>query len=420
MGKSNQRSITNALRSIKRRKGTAIGSTAAFAALVAKHIGNLGGTGAPSATGTRRKRKSKRGRKGRKKGQLAGYKGKGRKVKRKGNLNYQLNKGVILTSERAVEQDSDNCVYIGHCSIPVNYGTQVVAMAFLKAICMDLGVNVDDFSRNTDGFNSGDRLYINYRVDSEAGTTESTQEFNFNSKTYISLAVEIAVFWQGCTEQVEFEQVYFQPSAVTGMGKRHWNMRTSRIMLTSTSTFKFQNRTVNSVGDEDAHEVDNVPLVGRNYFGPGTGTRYVGRTTGFRPFYADKYGLFAKTGDNGFSLREPPYGQLFDNCKRSGGLSINPGDIKTNVLKENIRMTFSRWLRSNRVVDYNGDEQPKGTLGHFNFYALEKAIGQISVTPVIVAAEQNLVLGCVFTLGKITYTTSVFYASEMLPDVVPE
>lgn len=376
----------------------------------------------PTYTGTKRRKKRKSGRAGKRTARLNGYAKKGRKVRRRGKQNTMINKGVVLTSERSVAQSASTCVYVGHASIPDNFGRRIVCLALVKSIMVELGVNMNDMNIATDGFNSSDRLWFSYYTSSDPGETSLSESFILTGKTYFTLGSEIATWMYGLNDQCEIYQVYFEPGAYNSPAKKLWNLRNARIALTSRSHFKFQNRTVNETGDEDSHDVDNVPLYGRSYSGTGTGTRYnAGTATGlttFRPFYADKYGLIAKTGDNGVSMKEPPFGQLFDRVKRSGSIQVQPSDIKTDVLTDSVRMPFSTWFRRNSTVGLDVD-YPLSTMGKFTFFALEKAIGGLSLQPIVVACEQNLQLSCLFTLGKITYSTSILDFSVANEDVVP-
>jgi len=334
-----------------------------------------------------------------------------RRVKRRGKVSKMLSGGIYLTQERSVVQTSGTCVYIGHCSVPVREGTLIVCMALVKAVCNSLGINANDFNENTDGFTFNDRLWINYTNFTGPSATVSSVQFSLTGISYFTLANNMANFFQGLNENAEITQVYFQPDVlVSGIAKKLWNMQNASFTIYAKSDLKFQNRSVNETGDEDAEDVDNVPLIGRGYSGNGTGTTYNGGTIGVRPFYCDRYGLLSKDGDVGKSLKEPPFGQLFQRVKKVGGVSVQPGGIKTSTLTTRITMGFNTWIRKQLNTEYFQD-YPIGHLGKFEFYALEKIIGGLSAQTIQVAAEKNLLIGCQFKLGAMKYTSMIYDAS---------
>lgn len=373
-----------------------------------------------TTTGTQTKRKGG-GRKGKlRSGVLGGKKAGGGKkaVKRtSGKRHNILSQGVYMTTERSVVQTSDDNVFIGHVSAPVLQTTQIVAMAFTKAIFKGLGCQVRDMNDIVEAVVAADQLVIEYRADREPLTGVSSQIFTPNGQTYAQLADAIATFMQGRTEQSEWVAVYFYPNPGTSrLPFRKWDLLHTKIHINSKSTLKFQNRTVNETGDEDTNDVDNVPLSGRSYHGKGTGTEWNNGTNPRKPFFADRYGLINKDG-NIEGLREPPFGQLFPRVKKQGKIAVDPGVIRTSGLRTVIDIGFNRFQRVNDVNTYAAT-YPAGILGEFEFFSLEKVIGGLSEQKIQVAAEHNLIIGCIVSLGKPRYTTTVFAKTLATDDVI--
>lgn len=335
-----------------------------------------------------------------------------RRVRRNGGTPHNiLNKGCYMTTERSCVQTSDNCVYVGHATNPLLQTTQIVMMAFVKAIFRDLGIKIPSMESVVDGSVAGDAIVIQYRVNREVATGLTTHTESIFGVTYFAVADALATWMGGLPEQVEFDSCYLNITPATSLFPfRSWNLLNTRIMVTSTSTLKFQNRSVNETGDEDTNDVDNVPLIGRSYSGKGTGTEWNNGTLGVKPFYADRFGLINKDGDTE-GMKEPPFGQLFSQVKKSGGISIHPGSIKISKLSHKINLTLNRFHRMFDDHTY-GSTYPAGSMGKFEFYGVEKVIGGLSAQEIQVALEVNLLIGAVVKLGRPTYTTSVFRATS--------
>jgi len=329
-----------------------------------------------------------------------------------------LAKGVYMTTERSVLQTSDNCVYIGHVTNPVLQTQQIVAMAIIKAIFVDLGVVVNNFNDQVEATVTADKLYLQFRADREPGTAITTSTgITVFGVSYFSLADALATTLQSMTEQAELIGIYFYPDPATSLLPfRKWSFTNTKLEIIAKSTLKFQNRSVNETGDEDENDVDNVPLIGRSYSGKGTGTEFNNGTLGVKPFFADRFGLINKDGDTE-GMKEPPFGQLFPRVKKQGKITIEPGSIKISTLVHKQKMLINSFLRQHDVTNY-ASIYPAGTLGKFEFFGVEKIIGGLSAQEIQVAAEQNLLIGCICKLGKPKFTTEVFVATTASPETV--
>lgn len=346
-------------------------------------------------------------------GRLAGFVGKGKKVRKTDIHAKILKQGAYMTTERSIDMSGDDTVYVGHANMPYQQTFDILGMAMFKAACVSLGIVVRDWNETlTDvGFASADQFVLVWRNDRETTTNSSSLGFLVSTlSNCYSMANAFAGKLKALGSNAELLELYFYPNLPTSLLRfQKWNLTNTTVMFNSKSSFKFQNRSVNETGDDQKDDVDNVPLNGKSYAGSGSGTEWNNSTKLQKPFYADDKGLIQRDGDVE-GIKEPPFGQLFAKVKQLGKIRVNPGDIKTSVLTTKQSFNLNRFITlmpvSSSTLTY-----PVMKVGKFQFFALEKVIGGLSEQQINVASEANLLIGCIVKLGKPDYTTSLFLKS---------
>jgi len=340
-------------------------------------------------------------------GRFGGYVKKGRKVKRKGPQNRMLKMGVYTSQERSFTTATEDCQYIGHASMPYLYFRKTLVLALVKALFIKMGSPPENLSASPLLTQTGEKIRIFYRGDLDSA--ETFFDTTTVAKTYEVIADDIITNMFSLSEQAEFTAIQYVVVPGTSHYSTHiYSLLNSQIKWWCDSEMKFQNRSVNETGDEDSLDVDNVPLVGKQYEGTGTGSTF--SSPDAPPMFADQYGVINIEATTN-AQKEPPFGQLFKDCKASAKVRLAPGEIKTSKLTSAGNMGFNRMYRSFQIA--TGKTKSKTNMGKFRFFALEKLLGGTSSLEILTAVEVSHSLGCSITLANPSYSTTLWSKSAV-------
>lgn len=204
---------------------------------------------------------------------------------------------------------------------------------------------------------------------------------------------------------------------------RSFDLTRASIVHGCKSTLKIQNRTINSAGNDEVDDVDNVPLYGKSYEGNGNYLKYHANQATQEPYWisvgagttgpagGNTIGLIdvnyaaASTGKAGHPLSEPPKPSQLQNVARSGKAHLDPGEIKTSVLYHRIKMNVNTFLRKmmifNETTLFTIRKDIK--LGNYRIFAFEKMLkvgAETSTTQMKLAYEVDQKSWCTFTAPK--------------------
>jgi len=193
--------------------------------------------------------------------------------------------------------------------------------------------------------------------------------------------------------KLRFIQLRYDPNGSGSQWRRvQIDCENLKVRIESKSALKIQNRSINSVGNDEEDDVDNVPLYGRSYSGKGTGTTIIGG--GEQPPSGQSLFGDASTGmillDGTANLREPmlPYAAI--DAKRSAKAKLDPADIKTSVLTDKFTIGVNKLLT---LMGNVSGTNPKSRIGKFRVFAFEKMIETVKVdadvVPMTLAYEVN-------------------------------
>lgn len=182
----------------------------------------------------------------------------------------------------------------------------------------------------------------------------------------------------------------------------------AKVSLWCTSRLKMQNRSVNTAGDDDADDVDNVPINCVAYSGYGTGCD-------------SKYDYLNVNlccdGNAVMSLSDPvnlgdaPIPQTFRGVRKSGFFRVQPGNIQTDVIKFKKMFTLDSIIRMLAIP--RGDSNIRVPIGKFTFIHLEKTLEANNAAPVAmsIACENQLFIDCKFYMNNSDIPVPEFFRS---------
>lgn len=237
---------------------------------------------------------------------------------------------------------------------------------------------------------------------------------------------------------LRWERMEYQPVGLSQYAIMSVNLRECMVEFSAKSSLKVQNRTINTVGNDEANDVDNVPIQGFVYHCKGnnlfnkTNRRILqGVSTGdllsndiilfdhhtrAQPSSSPE-GEWIQTDPNqsAFSkVSEPPKPYEIQNCKKSHKIRINPGGIKTSVLTQKFKLPLQyviQLLCDDAQVDapFQKYDPRKGLCRVMH---LEKVIGS-TLTSVAISAEvqYDLWISVTGTPAK-TYTNPVLLQAD--------
>jgi len=181
------------------------------------------------------------------------------------------------------------------------------------------------------------------------------------------------------------------------------NLDRCRIHYHTKSNMKIQNRTVNTAGNDESDDVDNVPLYGKqyesskNYFLHNT-IRYVSDINGI-------YGQIA-TGE----LLKPPQLTAVKSAYAIAGVHLDPGQIKTSVLTWTKSFLINDLMRSLFIRGLETGNAYALSVGKSRWFLLEKMLQSVATTDVNgikVAYEVDTKFAAYVTCPKATVTTQM-------------
>jgi len=334
----------------------------------------------------------------------SGFMKKGAKKVRSGKMYKQASKGVVFNLEKGDVTVASKCEYIGHASMPYLICTKVIAAAIVKTLCELKRTYYTDDSELFHG--QATRVLVDYKANQQDSTVTAQQDFAAGSTvadvvTFMYNTLNV-IFIAGSQQMLQ-SIVILESPAVGSFGQLvRMPMEQSKIHLWSKSTLKIQNRS-KIAEDDEADDVDNVPLYGKSYDGIGNGTSHI--KNGETEFmFADLNGIIEFDGGVKPYLNEPPQGYEFVNVKTVGKAHLDPGHIKTSVLNSSKTGRLNDILHAVLPAQGGGfasTTKPQIKVGQFRLFALEKMIETLNSapTPINVAYEHNLRIGAYMTVS---------------------
>lgn len=332
--------------------------------------------------------------------------------------------GEVLNSWNPADpstQPSAQVLYVGHTTACPEAYRVIIGQAILKKLLRNCGLRSDDFTQLLPCQTLGTqalqiRLYSRTAAaDANSPDGQDLVTWNVLTETPNTRAALLSDFLfpaSDTTDQRIFTNLaLFGAIGTTFVPLGFVDMQNLQIHFHVKSALKMQNRTGQLESNNEADDVDNVPIYGRSYGGTGNGAVYRGAypasgTVGKIPLTANDFSWhIAPTPQTTLGTRanlwlEPPFQKEFIGCKESGKIHLDPGEIKTSLLNHTQSISFVRMYN----MLYNGTTTPSAgyrfLFGKYRFFCVEKMIQALATTSfssIKVAFEVDCKMGCYVT-----------------------
>ena len=334
--------------------------------------------------------------------------------------------GAVLGTT-AVEKAQS--IVLGHCTFGQLKARQQICLALTKLISIRLDrtfYNLDELIIGmTGGAQRQQQLTLTYS--SQASPTGNAFTILFGitdtwGNCYNALLTQISAFDNDTLFKMLFMQWDYIAVGTTPEVAREnvfkIDLTRCRVKFYVKSNLKIQNRTINSSGNDEEGDVDNVPIYGKQYDGTGNYVFYnhtlsALNTTQYLVGNSDNListkGIAATVTD---CLREPPPISVLKKTKKIGKAKLEPGEIKTSTMTYQSSFLLNELLQKLVISSLTADTETS-TFGTFRLFIFEKmlqAVATDGVNGLKVAYELDAKYGCIATAPKVTVTTALITA----------
>ena len=339
--------------------------------------------------------------------------------------NYFATNGVTDTMEVSGTISDPDCVYVGHSSFsPMRMLEAIVQSVLRKLYSAAIGYDLSSINQTIPykGIDSdGHTITVSWR--NPDGTTSSeyhaiTVGMSIQSIAAINHPVG-AIFKNVVQNDVQLMRITITDKD-TNLTRATLDLTKTKIEYYFKSELKVQNVTISNLASDEADDVNNVPLVGRNYefksWHPDAGGSTALTTINLLAASSQSWGVSLVRGaqmEQGW--REPPPSKVFTGVTKSEKIRIQPGHIKSDWLIDSGSMTLDRLLHALHYDPSGGNDHTKRMsrrvmIGRHSLCALEKVISIFGTLPIKVFYECNFFLGvaakCGFSHGALGTTYS--------------
>lgn len=267
---------------------------------------------------------------------------------------YKLQSGNVLSTSNPVG-------YLAQSTMPGRTLARVLWTALLKKIFAIAGIhvkNVNDILTENQYYNGS--IEIRYKLKDGELVTNSTFTVSASSTTISMLEDLINTAFVNFTEATLPQQflslryyVEFGQLAAARLLMADMDLTNTYFTVNAKSEMKFQNRTINSTGNDQADDVDNVPLEGKffDYNTNSTLYRDYGVPTGVTGPSAittdGVYGVLSTLVPStlgGSMYTQLPLKSQFVGVKGTGNFVIQPGKIRNSVLYDKMTIGFNKFI----------------------------------------------------------------------------
>lgn len=341
---------------------------------------------------------------GRHRGFVKGYRRMGRVTRKRYS---KARTGMQVAVEQSGLVSDQKCVYIGHHSCPPEFVVKYAIYALVKR-CLNTGdvyfsSSGEQYAGN---ITVGDQFGFEYRANPLAGTAAFAITVAAGDVSYADVMEKVWVQFKAQVlapgtlptnfgTQSSFTKFYWNSG---GKNRVQLNLFDAKVSFMTKMSLKLQNRSINSVDDDESTDINNVPLHGKTYQFKGNtmiprDSTAQDAATGVMNPCDTFYGYVAYGAGAVNAIQEPPESYFFMGNPKSRKVSLQPGDIKTSVITCKKTMNFSSFTR---MVNgwYRGTTNVTRlytNVGPSRFFAMERTISPISgeVIPAIQVAYEH-------------------------------
>lgn len=335
-----------------------------------------------------------------------------RQAKKKKLKGASAAKGIHGTLEHGAVLTALDAIYAGHCTAPRDVIMRIAFQAALKQLAKTMGIRIIDLDDSVTAgpyfLGTNDEFKFEYYSSAESTTTTVITHIVGIGNTWRQIAQTFANIVFATPEQSQIIPSYLRfTNSTSEYQPCRLELKYTYFMFDMKSSMKLQNRTINAAGENEADDVDNVPIYGKSIGGSGTGCQALfPNSSSPGQIVCDlANGTIDKTSLSN-NLKEPLSGFFFPKSTKQGKVRLDPGEIRTNVLRYKKNVTLQTLFKA---FAYSGSTKVIAPFGNFVFFQLEKMIDSGSALNIILAYETNLEYNCV-CVPKMNWVTAPTYA----------
>jgi len=308
-------------------------------------------------------------------------------------------------------------LYIGHTTWAPEEIKKAICRSVLKRIMQKADIDLTDFTIAPPVPGGGPTTYVFkfqlwWQSTPQTNVTVTEQSVDFLLNTPNAFAIDSfsglysMLFPAVATDSGVFKRLvlYGPPGALPGNQSplATLDLERTKIDICVKSTLKLQNQTSSSAEDNEADDVNNVPLYGKSYEGTGNGavSRMVRETGHQQPVPSGPEDYLIRPGNPGLTIlpaayREPPLPSQFSRVQKSGKAHLDPGQIKTSVLNYKKTFYFANLVKIlfTGTVLTEQNRQPQGNYRFFCFEKMIQFIGTSTANSIKIAFEVDTKMG---------------------------
>lgn len=268
-----------------------------------------------------------------------------KRTKKMPNLGRMASQGVELVAETVGTITDTQCVYVGHASFASQHLVRSMYYAMAKAVLIQAGHVFNDWDEQCcpliipagSFIQTGYRAYPTDPVNTAVGSVASGDTWRmFADKVWVA---NFNLFnANSMYSKSQYEFIQFNDASTLQVTTTRFNDVTFSVY--SKDSLKVQNRSKPTTTDDDALDVDSIPLSGKLYFTKGNHFKHKSVLSN-ENFGAERFrNIIAVAAAGDKFVQEPPQSYAFDKT-RSVNVTLSPGEIKTNVLiyNKDLRLT---------------------------------------------------------------------------------
>jgi len=325
---------------------------------------------------------------------------------------WQAGRGVTATVESGGVLGAQDCVHIGHITGPKNRLIILAWESIIKLLMMKMNVRIRDFLAGVSevGVSVGDVFQFNFKINSTTAADTFVTSTVVSGWNWIDVITPFYNMFTAAPSYIDIMpgSLNYIPVAASSLPRASLGLENLMLHYNIKSSLKVQNRSINSAGNDQEDDVDNVPLYGKSIGGSGTGTqaRFPNSTSPANIVGGIDTAVISNVSLDD-DMKEPLSGYFWPKSQTEGKIHLDPGNIKTSVLttKRNISLKMLYKIFDNPS---SGSFALIAPFGKFRFFQLEKMIDTGTAINLLVAYEVNNNYNC-YATTKYNWTTAPVY-----------
>lgn len=337
---------------------------------------------------------------------------------KKGVVVQREGSGIMVTDATEKAQS----FMIGHANFATNLLKYDIANAWTKWIAKKLNYQIPDMLAIVP-LPTGEEFELRFFYRVHAGIAESSTTYTIVAGvSWATVASNLLGVLSVADAQNNFYWTRLQClRKVSGTNKDvRWNSDLTRMKINvyNKSALKIQNRTVNSSTDDDANDVDNVPLYGKMY--TTSNSNYIMHQD---IVYSPQNTSLTQPAQVGYRfpidnpMTEPQALSFIKKATGTQKVHLDPGQIKTNVITFYGSKTLNGFTklcnRSGTSISATFDMLNYGKASYIHVEKMIQAVATTAVNGITLAFEIDSATGVYITCPDIQQTNILSYTQQV-------